>query len=85
MAAGTEFSPSLSLVDGNYRKVNITITKDEKSETLETIKEPTLGKPPRQISSIRHSVSSAQLNHATEGVSKSLCSAVLLGLSLLVC
>ncbi|XP_024017656.1 probable protein phosphatase 2C 27 [Morus notabilis] len=67
MAAGTEFPPPLSLVDGNYRKVNITITKDEKPETLETIKEPTLGKPPRHISSIRHSVSSAQLNHATEG------------------
>lgn len=67
MAGGTDYPPPLSLVDGNYRKVNVTVTKEEKSEeTLDTIKEPSLGKPPRHISSIGHSVSSAQLNHAAE-------------------
>lgn len=71
MAGGTDYPPPLSVVDGNYRKVNVTVTKDEKSEEiLDTIKEPSLGKPPRHISSIGHSVSSAQLNHASELVSK---------------
>lgn len=69
MSAGTDYTPPLSIVDGSYRKVNVTVMKDDKSETEEILKEPpSIGKPPRHVSGIRHSVSSAQLTHATEQV-----------------
>ncbi|XP_048336604.2 probable protein phosphatase 2C 27 isoform X1 [Ziziphus jujuba] len=66
MAAGTDYPPSLSMLDGSYRKGNVTVVKDEKSETFEIMKQPNVGKPPRHISGIRHCVSSAQLAPATE-------------------
>ncbi|KAL5562324.1 hypothetical protein UlMin_032071 [Ulmus minor] len=66
MAAGTDYPPPLSMLDGRYRKVNITVMKDDKSETLEIIKESNVGKPPRHSTTIRHSVSSAQLSQPTE-------------------
>ncbi|KAH7518246.1 hypothetical protein FEM48_Zijuj09G0151000 [Ziziphus jujuba var. spinosa] len=66
MAAGTDYPPSLSMLDGSYRKGNVTVVKDEKSESFEIMKQPNVGKPPRHISGIRHCVSSAQLAPATE-------------------
>lgn len=69
MAAGTDYPPSLSILDGSYRKGNVTVVRDEKSETFEIMKQPNVGKPPRHISGIRHCVSSAQLAPATEVVS----------------
>ncbi|KAM6540678.1 hypothetical protein CsatB_005125 [Cannabis sativa] len=67
MSAGTDCPTPLSLVDRSYRKVNVTVMRDDKSEIQEFLKEsPNIGKPPRHVSSIRHSVSSAQLAHATE-------------------
>lgn len=68
MAAGTDYPPPLSMLDGSYRKENVTVVKEEKSESFEIIKQPSIGKPPRHISAIRHSVSSVQLAPATEVV-----------------
>lgn len=72
MSAGTDYPPQVSIVDGTYRKVNVTVMKDDdKLGKQEVLKEsPNIGKPPRHVSSIRHSVSSAQLTHAAELVSK---------------
>ncbi|KAF3434880.1 hypothetical protein FNV43_RR21967 [Rhamnella rubrinervis] len=66
MAAGTDYPPPLSMLDGSYRKGNITVVREEKSESFEIIKQPSTGKPPRHISAIRHSVSSVQLAPASE-------------------
>ncbi|PON89902.1 Protein phosphatase [Trema orientale] len=67
MSAGTDYTPPLSIVGGSYRNVNVTVMRDDKSETQEVLKEsPNIGKPPRHVSAIRHSVSSAQLNHVTD-------------------
>ncbi|KAL6211099.1 hypothetical protein ACLB2K_016327 [Fragaria x ananassa] len=65
MAAGTDTPSSLSILDGSYRK-NITITRDEKSNTFDNMKQPNFGKPPRHLSAIRYCVSSAQLAPVTE-------------------
>ena len=71
MSAGTDYPPQVSIVDGSYRKLNVTVMKDGKSENQEVLKESAnIGKPPCHVSSIRHSVSSAQLTHAAELVSK---------------
>lgn len=67
MSAGTDNPSSLSMLDGSYRK-NVTVTRDEKSNTFENMKQPNIGKPPRHFSAIRYSVSSAQLAPATEVV-----------------
>lgn len=63
MAAGTDYPPPLSLVDGSYRKVNMNVTRNDKTEINN---EPSIGKPPRHISAIRQSVSSLPLDHANE-------------------
>ncbi|KAK9944403.1 hypothetical protein M0R45_009973 [Rubus argutus] len=60
MSAGTDTPSSLSNLDGSYRK-NVTVTRDEKSNTFENMKQPNIGKPPRHLSAIRYCVSSAQL------------------------
>ncbi|XP_004290070.1 PREDICTED: probable protein phosphatase 2C 27 [Fragaria vesca subsp. vesca] len=65
MAAGTDTPSSLSILDGSYRK-NITVTRDEKSNTFDNMKQPNIGKPPRHVSAIRYCVSSAQLAPVTE-------------------
>ena len=67
MAAGTDTPSSLSILDGSYRK-NITVTRDEKSNTFDNMKQPNTGKPPRHLSAIRYCVSSAQLAPVTEMV-----------------
>lgn len=67
MSAGTDTPSSLSMLDGSYRK-NVTVTRDEKSNTFENMKQPNIGKPPRHLSAIRYCVSSAQLSPATEVV-----------------
>ena len=67
MAAGTDYPPPPSLVDGSYRKVNVNVTRKDKTETNN---EPSIGKPPRHISAIRQSVSSLPLDHANEEVRK---------------
>ncbi|KAL6217917.1 hypothetical protein ACLB2K_011134 [Fragaria x ananassa] len=65
MAAGTDTPSSLSILDGSYRK-NITVTRDEKSNAFDNMKQPNIGKPPRHLSAIRYCVSSAQLAPVTE-------------------
>ncbi|KAL6270983.1 hypothetical protein ACE6H2_027894 [Prunus campanulata] len=66
MAAGTDYPSPLSMLDGSYRKENVTVTKEEKSLTFESLKQPNMGKPPRHLSAMRYCVSSAQLAPTTE-------------------
>lgn len=68
MAAGTDYPSPLSMLDGSHRKENVTVTKEEKSLTFESLKQPNMGKPPRHLSAMRYCVSSAQLAPATEVV-----------------
>lgn len=68
MAAETDYPPPLSMLDGKYRNGNVDVRRDEKPETFEVVKQPNIGKPPRNLAAIRHSVSSAQLS--TEVVNK---------------
>ncbi|XP_048425205.1 probable protein phosphatase 2C 27 [Pyrus x bretschneideri] len=66
MAAGTDYLQALSMLDGSYRKENVTVTRDGKSSTFENLKQPNIGRPPRHLSAIRCCVSSAQLSPAAE-------------------
>ncbi|KAM1345884.1 hypothetical protein ACFX13_036010 [Malus domestica] len=66
MAAGTDYPQALSMLDGSYRKENVTVTREEKSSTFENLKQPNIGRPPRHLSAIRCCVSSAQLAPAAE-------------------
>lgn len=70
MAAEDDYPTPLSMLDGNYRKENVAVIRDEKLETFEIIKHPNIGKPPQHVGTIQHSVSSAQL--PTELVNRSI-------------
>lgn len=83
MAAGDDYPPSLSMLDGSYRKGNVTVVRDEKPKSFEIIQQSSIGKPPRHNSAIRHCVSSVQLAPATEVVS--LCSMILPVYTLFFC
>lgn len=57
MATGIDFSPPFTLLEGaGYNKDN-----DESSDSFNSLKQMTSGKPPRHLSVMRHSVSSIKL------------------------
>lgn len=62
MAAGLDLSPSLTVLEGGYRKDNGSPMVAKNSEALDTLKPMQTGKPPRHLSVVRHCVSSAQLH-----------------------
>ncbi|XP_021284306.1 probable protein phosphatase 2C 27 [Herrania umbratica] len=58
MAAGMDFSPPFTIIEGGYSKDNVA---DMERENLDNVKQVSLGKPPRHLSVMRHCVSSARL------------------------
>ncbi|KAG7024093.1 putative protein phosphatase 2C 27 [Cucurbita argyrosperma subsp. argyrosperma] len=62
MATGLDFSPPFTLLEGGgYNKDNVSATDDESSDSFNSLKQMTSGKPPRHLSVMRHSVSSIKL------------------------
>lgn len=62
MATGIDFSPPFTLLEGGgYNKDNVSATSDESSDSFNSLKQMTSGKPPRHLSVMRHSVSSIKL------------------------
>ncbi|KAH7845530.1 hypothetical protein Vadar_003214 [Vaccinium darrowii] len=58
MAAGTEFSPPFTVLEGSYSMDSGPGKKDEISENPDNLKQMTHGKPPRHLSVVRHFISS---------------------------
>lgn len=58
MAAGTEFSPPFTVLEGSYSKDSVPGKRDEISENSDNLKQMTNGKPPRHLSVVRHFISS---------------------------
>lgn len=71
MAAGTDFSPTFKVLEGGNNKDNVFVRKDEISENSDDLKQMTTGRPPRHVSVVRHSISSATIMSAVDLVSKS--------------
>ena len=69
MAAGTDFSPPFTVLEGSYSKDNLLAKEDEISENSENLKQITFGKPPRHLSIVRHCISSDTEATATDMVS----------------
>ncbi|XP_059634725.1 probable protein phosphatase 2C 27 [Cornus florida] len=61
MAAGTDFSPPFGISEGRYNNENASNVEDEISENSDNLKQMTSRKPPRHLSVVRHSISSATL------------------------
>lgn len=54
MAAGTEFSPAYAMLEGGFKE-------DEISQNSDRLKQMAIRKPPRHLSVVRHSMSTATL------------------------
>lgn len=61
MAAGTEFSPAYIMLEGGFNKDNVAVTEDEISNNSDQLKRMAIRKPPRHLSGVRHSMSTATL------------------------
>jgi len=63
MAAGAGISPPFAILEGSYNnnKDNGSTIEDEGLDDVENLKQSTIAKPPRHISVVRHSMSSAAL------------------------
>ncbi|XP_054818510.1 probable protein phosphatase 2C 27 [Prosopis cineraria] len=69
MVAGMDFSPPFTIIEGtqgSYNKDNASIMEEEKSRDLNKVKQTTIGKPPRNLSLLRHSISSNRLQTAAD-------------------
>lgn len=67
MAAGMDFSPPFTVIEGGYGKDNLSGMEDDKnSENLDNLKQITNGKPPRHVSVLRHCVGTTRLLAATD-------------------
>jgi hypothetical protein len=71
MAAGMDFSPPITLLEGGCNRDNVSTMEDQSSENLNNLKQITNGKPPRHLSIMRHSVSSMKLQATADLVSSS--------------
>lgn len=69
MAAYTDFSPPFAIVEGGHSKENTSAVKDELLEGSNELKQ-TIDKPPRDLSVVQHSASSAALVADTDLVSE---------------
>lgn len=70
MATGIDFSPPFTLLEGGgYSKDNVSATDDENSDSFNSLKQMSSGKPPRHLSVMRHSVGSLKLLGQTDLVS----------------
>ncbi|KAF5747247.1 putative protein phosphatase 2c [Tripterygium wilfordii] len=66
MAAGMDFSPPFTVVEGGYSRDNVSARENENPENLDHMKQTTIGKPPRCVSVIQHCVSSTKVLQATD-------------------
>ncbi|GAB4833029.1 hypothetical protein Ancab_007052 [Ancistrocladus abbreviatus] len=66
MAAGADFSPPFTILEGGYNKENPSVNKDEGTDFMGNLIQRSNGKPPRHISIVRHCVSSARLSTAVD-------------------
>lgn len=65
MAAGMDFSPPFTILEGGYNSNdNVSTMEDQSSENLNNLKQTTNRKPPRHLAVKRHSVSSMTLTAA---------------------
>lgn len=71
MAAGMDFSPPATILEGGCNRDNVLTMEDQSSENLNNLKQMTNGKPPRHLSNMRHSMSSMKLQTTTDLVSSS--------------
>lgn len=69
MAAGMDFSPPFTVIDGYSKDNNASATENENSNNVDNMKQMTSGKPPRHLSAMRHRMSSTGLLAATDLVS----------------
>ncbi|KAK4428318.1 putative protein phosphatase 2C 27 [Sesamum alatum] len=75
MAAGTDFSPLFTDVEGGcYRKDNgqVSVVKDEITENVDDLKQTLNCKPPRHLSVVRHSITNTPLISPTDVVDSDL-------------
>ncbi|XP_071733976.1 probable protein phosphatase 2C 27 [Rutidosis leptorrhynchoides] len=68
MAAGIEFSPAYVMLEGGFDKDNVAIADDEISHNSDQLKRMANRKPPRHLSGVRHSMSTATLLNQDIGV-----------------
>ncbi|GAB4828448.1 hypothetical protein Ancab_035445 [Ancistrocladus abbreviatus] len=66
MAAGADFSPPFTILEGGYNKENASVTTDEGADFLGNLIQKSNGKPPRHISVMRHCASSARISTAVD-------------------
>ncbi|KAI9199916.1 hypothetical protein LWI28_000320 [Acer negundo] len=66
MAAGMDLSPPFTVIEGGRNKDNLSAIENENSDDLNSIRQMTLGKPPRHLSAMRHCVSSTRLAAAAD-------------------
>ncbi|KAK2988215.1 hypothetical protein RJ640_020697, partial [Escallonia rubra] len=59
MAAGTDFSPPYTILEGGYNNDDVSAMEDETSGNSDDLKQMSHGKPPRHLSVVRHCISSA--------------------------
>ncbi|KAJ9165840.1 hypothetical protein P3X46_020666 [Hevea brasiliensis] len=61
MAAGMDLSPPFTVLEGGYSKDNVPSMENPNSENLDNLKQTANGKPPRNLSVMRHSMSSMRM------------------------
>lgn len=61
MAAGMDFSPPITILEGACNRDNVSTMEDQSSENLSSLKQMTNRKPPRHLSIMHHSVSTMRL------------------------
>ncbi|KAF7817691.1 putative protein phosphatase 2C 27 [Senna tora] len=67
MAAGMDFSPPFTIIEGTQGSYNnASVMENDQSRDLNKLKQMTNGKPPRNLSHMRHSVSSNKLLAAAD-------------------
>ncbi|XP_010523631.1 PREDICTED: probable protein phosphatase 2C 27 [Tarenaya hassleriana] len=64
MAAGMDFSPLLTVIEGGFSKDNVSASETENLESLDTTNKIPNGKPPRHLSAMHHCMSSTRLQTA---------------------
>lgn len=72
MAAGMDFSPPFTILEGSYNKDNVSVAMEShNSDNLDNLKQTTNGKPPRHLSVMGQSVGSMRLLAAADLVTSS--------------
>uniref|UniRef100_A0A2C9U0R7 protein-serine/threonine phosphatase n=2 Tax=Manihot esculenta TaxID=3983 RepID=A0A2C9U0R7_MANES len=66
MAAGMDFSPPFTVLEGGYSKVNASSMENPNSENLDNVKQTANAKPPRNLSVMRHSMNAMRMLDAAD-------------------